>query len=308
MVVLWETSEVISAADSEVVVGVDRHLGDADQHLVRRTGQHHVAVVQGQRPYILMAELGRQRQNAGPQLQRRLMDGGGRHIALTRGERARIIGSDVGILGRDDSDLLKRNAQCLGRHLGKDGIRPLPYLGGTNLQIDGAILIEQHAGASNFDPHRIGVGAVAKARHPDAAPYPTCRILPQTFGLEPIPLEHLATTQQAVRQPSAVDGLLVDLIDVPFPRHVGDAHIKRIQPQFGAGVIQHAFKGKYHLRRAVTAHGTGGGQVAVEGLGIITEGAARIEVADSCCHRRWRWSGRERHSRRCWRARRADSP
>ena len=161
--------------------------------------------------------------------------------------------------------VLSRDADSFGGHLGEHGVAALADLGGPQLELHRAVLVEHHPGGGGFQGNGVHAGLVGEAGHAHAPAHRAGLVL--VLFPQLVPADGLGALLDAFLQAGGVAGDAVEGVHIPQGHDVLQPEFQGIKAKLEGHVLHHTLGGEVALGDAVPPHGAGGGAVGVDGVG-----------------------------------------
>ena len=176
--------------------------------------------------------------------------------------------------------VLGGNADGLGGHLGEHGVAPLADLGGPQVELHRAVLVEHHTGGGRLQGDGVHAGLVGEAGHAHAPAHRAALILVLLPQLRPA--DEVRALLDALGQAGGVAGDAVEGVYIAQGHEVCQPEGLGIPALFPGNVVHHALYGEVTLGNAVAPHGAGGGPVGVDGVGRgVVADPVQIELPEA---------------------------
>ena len=173
-----------------------------------------------------------------PELLPHLLDGLAGDVGLAGGVGPGVKGGGVGVLEGDDVHVLGGDADGLGGHLGEHRVAPLADLGGPQLELHRAVLVEHHAGGGGLQGDGVHAGLVGEAGHAHPPAHRAGLVLVLLPQL--LPADVRRALVDALRQAGGVAGDAVEGV------HIAQGHDVLLRNSRGSSPISRAMSSIMH--------------------------------------------------------------
>ena len=206
-------------------------------------------------------------------------------VGLTGSVSTGTVGSHVGILAGNDMDVLQRHADSVSDHLGVSGVTALADLGLAGLELQGAVLVDDHTDGAGLQRDGPDSGVVPESGDADT--------LTDGAGLVLVLIElgvvvhDLDTLVQALVEGILEQLVLGEAVNIALGHQSLTTVVDGIQAQLLTDVVGVGLNCESGLGHTVAAHCASDGTVGVDGVSValvVVNGVQLSDGASALCN------------------------